>query len=126
MLAIGHWLIAQLVPKEVQLCVCRGFLLRQPVSKRKGGLVNRGDILSVPSCESAKEAVDDAGCPPVYAIFQLEKYSSLGLVADLACGNAGVCEDHVLGAFYDRVQAPDLRLCWLAVGNVHDLHVCSE
>ena len=35
-------------------------------------------------------------------------------------------EDHIFGALHDRVQAPDLRLCGLAVGKVRGLDECLE
>ena len=72
---VGHWLLAQLVPKEVQLCVGQVVFLA-PTSLEilfKGDLMDRGHTASVPFGEDAKEAVDNAGCPPVDGIFELEK-----------------------------------------------------
>jgi hypothetical protein len=78
-LHVYHGLLVQLVPKVVQLCIGQVVLFSPPglEALQQGHLVDRGDTVSVPFGKIAEETVNDAGGPPVDAVFKLEKNSGL-------------------------------------------------
>jgi hypothetical protein len=124
-LEVPHALLVELIPEKVQLCIGQ-VVLSPPTgleALQQCRLVNCGDTVSVPFGESAKESVNDVGGLPVDAVFELEKNSGLGFVADLALGNAGASHDDILGAFVDSIQVPYLRFRGLGVWKVGDFRV---